>query len=144
MSNLDGLTSGQSTRLTIVDIDGVKNFSIIEAFSASENANIPDHTAMDGITRHPKFHMGWSGSFTYQRGSPALDNYIASSERNYYEGGDQVDATITQTISELDGTKSEWQFTGCVFMLTDGGQYSGTDIVKQSVTFKAKRKIRLL
>jgi hypothetical protein len=143
MSNLDGLTSGISHTLVLTDVDGLKDFTIIESFSANENADVQDHTAMDGITRHPKLHQGWHGSFVYQRGSPVLDQYFAKQERVYYQGGDQINITITETIRELNGTITQWQYTNCVLSLTDGGQYSGTTIVKQSVAFKARRKIPL-
>lgn len=143
MSNLDGLTSGISHTLVLTDIDGLKSFTNLESFSANENADVQDHTDISGITRHPKLHQGWHGSFTYQRGSNALDAYFANQERNYYQGGDQTNITITESIKELDGTISQFQFTECVLSLTDGGTYSGTTIVKQTVAFKARRKLLL-
>lgn len=143
MASLDGLTSGISQTLTMTDVNGVKEFAIIESFTANENADVQDHTAIDGITRHPKFYMGWHGSFVVQRSTPALDNYFADQERIYYQGGDQVNVTITQTIKEINGAISQWQYTDCVLSLTDGGGYSGTSIVKESVSFKARRKIKL-
>lgn len=141
MSNLDGLTSGISHTLVLTDLDGLKKFTNLESFSANENADVQDHTDIGGITRHPKLHQGWHGTFVYQRGSNDLDMYFANQERNYYQGGDQINITIKETINELNGTISEFQFTECVLSLTDGGTYSGTTIVKQTVAFKARRKI---
>lgn len=143
MSSQDGLTSGQSATVTWTDIDGNKNFQILESFSFRENSDIKDETAMDGITRHPKFWFGWHGGAVYQRGNNVLDQYFANGEANYYLGADQIDMTITLTIKELNGQISQYQFTGAVLMMEDGGTYSGTDIVKQSITWKAKRRMAL-
>lgn len=143
MASLDGLTSGQSSTVTWTDIDGNKKFEILESFTFRENSNISDETAIDGVTRHPKFYMGWHGSAVYQRGSSALDDYFASQERNYYLGGDQINMTITQTIKEVNGSTTQWQFTGVVLMMEDGGSFSGTAIVKQSISWKANRRMKL-
>jgi len=143
MSNLDGLTSGISQTLVITDINGLKTFATIESFSATENADVQSHTDINGITRHPKLHMEWTGSFVFQRTSPALDIYFADQERIYYQGGDQVNVSINETIKETDGSFTKWQYTDCVLTLTDGGRFSGTEIVKQSVSFKGRRKIKI-
>lgn len=143
MASQDGLTSGQSITIAWTDIDGNKDFEILESFTFKENSNAPDETAMDGTTRHPLFLFGWTGSAVFQRGSNFIDNYFAARERNYYLGGDQIDMTITQTIKELNGNISQYQFTGAVLQMEDGGTSSGTEIMKQTISWKSKRRIPL-
>lgn len=141
---LNGLTSGIDHKLTFTDINGVQNFQIIENFTSREDATTDKIIAMDGTVRHPKFHQGWSGSFTLERNGPFMDNYIALQEAGYYLGQDQIPITITETITENDGTVSMYQYTQCVVTLEDAGNYSGTEIVKQNVTFMGARKIQLI
>jgi len=141
---LDGLTSGIDHKITITDINGVQQFSIIEDFSAKEDAPISTQIAMDGQVRHPKFHQGWSGSFTLQRNTPFTDTYFALQEASYYLGADQIPATITETITENDGTVSQWQYSQVVLVFDDAGTFSGTDIVKQRVSFMAARRFKLV
>lgn len=143
MASQDGLTSGQSATVNWTDINGNKQYAILESFTYKEDADIPDETAMDGITRHPKFFKGWSGGAVYQRGNNVLDQYFAQQERIYYNGGDQIDLTITLTIKELNGAISQYQFVSAVMTMEDGGSYNGTAIVKQSVMWKAKRRMAL-
>lgn len=143
MASLDGLTAGQSNKIVFTSADGIEKFTILESFTAKEDAPISKEIAMDGTTRHPQFHQGWSGTAIFERGDHFLDDYIAAKERNYYLSGDQIDLTITQSISELDGTVTQYQFTGVVLTLEDGGNYSGTEIVKQSISFMAKRRLKL-
>src|ERR1700679_4233390 len=126
----NGLSTGIDHRLTFTDITGVQNFVIIENFTAKEDAVIGKEIAIDGTVRHPKFHEGWSGDFTLQRSSNVMDNYIAIQEAAYYQGIDQLPVTITETITEPDGTVSQYQYTNVVVMMNDAGNWTGTDIAK--------------
>lgn len=140
---LNGLSSGIDHKITFTDVNGVVNFAIIENFNSKEDATTDKVIAMDGTVRHPKFHQGWSGSFTLERNSDFMDAYIASQESSYYLGADQLPITITETIEENNGTISQWQYTNVVIYLEDAGNYSGTEIVKQRATFMASRKLNM-
>lgn len=140
---LNGLTSGIDSKITFIDITGVLRFAILESFTAKEDATTGKEIAIDGSVRHPKFHQGWSGSFVLERGSNFMDAYIATQETNYNLGLDQIPVTITQTITETDGTVSQYQYINCVVTLENSGNYSGTEIAKQNCTFMASRKIEL-
>jgi hypothetical protein len=141
---LDGLTSGIDTKLTFTDANGVEQFALLESFNSKEDAPIETQIQIDGQVRHPKFHQGWSGSFMLQRNSAFQDTFFALQEAAYYQGLDQIPATITQTIQENDGSVSQWQYTQVVMSFDDAGTYSGTDIVKQRVSFNAARRLQLV
>src|SRR5271166_5234906 len=121
---LDGLTSGIDHKITITDLNGVQQFAIIENFTAKEDAPVDKIVAMDGTVRHPKFHQGWSGSFTLERNSAFQDSYFAQQEASYYLGADQVPVVITETITENDGSVSQWQFSQVVLVFDNAGNYS--------------------
>lgn len=141
---LDGLTSGIDHKITFVDINGVEQYSLLESFTSKEDATVSKEIQMDGNVRHPKFHVGWSGSFVLQRNSPFADSYFAAQEASYYLGADQLNLTITETIQENDGSVSQWQYAGVVLVYEDAGNYSGTEIVKQRVSFMCARKFQLV
>jgi hypothetical protein len=140
----NGLSTGIDHKLSFVDINGQQNFVIIESFTAKEDAPTDKVIAMDGTVRHPKFHQGWSGSFVLQRSNNVMDNYIALQEASYYQGTDQIPMTITETITEVDGSLSQYQYTNVVIVLDDAGNWSGTEIVRQRITFMASRKLELV
>lgn len=141
---LDGLTSGIDHKLVLTDVNGVQNFALIESFTSKEDATVDKLIQMDGNVRHPKFHVGWSGSFVLQRNSDLTDSYFANQEALYYQGVDQQDLTILETIQENDGTVTQWQYQRVVLTLEDAGDFSGNAIVKQTVSFMAARKVALL
>lgn len=141
---LDGLTSGIDHKITFTDVNGVETFALIESFTSKEDAVTDKLIQMDGNVRHPKFHQGWSGSFVLQRNSDFTDAYFAAQESSYYQGIDQIPLTITETIQENNGTVSQFQYSQVVITLDDAGSYSGTEIVKQRVSFMAARKFQLV
>lgn len=140
----NGLSTGIDSKLTFNDINGVQRYVTIESVTAKEDATTDKVVAMDGTVRHPKFHQGWSGNFVLQRSNNVMDNYIALQEASYYRGVDQLPMTITQTITEVDGSISQYQYTNVVIYLEDSGMWSGTEIVKQHVSFQASRKLELV
>jgi hypothetical protein len=140
----NGLSTGIDHKLVFVDINGVEQFVIIENFTAKEDAVVGKEIAIDGTVRHPKFHEGWSGSFTLQRSSNFQDNYFALQEASYYQGVDQLPIVINETITETSGILSQYQYTNVVLTFESAGNWSGTEIVKQNITFMASRRLELV
>lgn len=138
--SLDGLTSGQSSRLNILDPDGkVLTWGIISNLTYAEKADILEKTPMDGITLLPKLHKLWQGTFRYFRTDNLIMDYIIEQENNYYLGGDQLPLSIHHSILEINGSTTQLQFSNVVVMLENAGDYSGTDIVEQTVSWKGSR-----
>jgi len=140
---LNGLTSGIDVKITFTDLNGVEQFALVESFTSREDAPVGKEIQIDGNVRHPKFHQGWSGSFVLQRNSNFTDAYFATQEASYYLGQDQLPVVITETITESNGTVSSYQYTNVVLVFENAGNYSGTEIVKQTVTFMASRRLNL-
>lgn len=140
---VDGLDSGIQHKVSWIDSTGILRFQLIESFQSKEDATTNKHVQMNGEVRHPKFHMGWSGSFVLERSGDFMDSYIAAQEADYLRGIDQRPVTITETITEVDGTVSQWQYTNAVLTLENAGDWTGIEITKQNVTFQARRKIKI-
>lgn len=138
-----GLSSGVTNTLTFVDQNGNVNFTGIESFTAKEDAPTERFIQMNGVVSNPQFPHGWSGSFMIGRKGNFMDNYIAAKESDYYANGNQITMTITQTIKESDGSISQYQYLGVVITLDSAGDWTGTSIVKQSVSYVASRRIKI-
>jgi hypothetical protein len=133
--NLDGLTSGASTTLNIVENGKIVEWELITNFTYKEDSQIMKKIPMNAFPLHPKLFQGWSGSFSYFRSNSAIVDYIIAQQRNYYLGGDQIGLTINQTIREMNGLLTSYKFSNVVVLLDNGGSFSGTDIVEQSLSF---------
>ena len=141
---LDGLSAGVSHTLSFVDSTGNLLFNTaLESFSSKPDTSIEKFVQADGQTRHPKFHMGGSGSFIVGRESSYIDDYFITQQNIYLSGGNQVDVTVTETVQEGDGSITQYQYVNCVLTLDDSGTWSGTAIVKQHISFAYSKKTKL-
>ena len=137
MASLNGLQSGIDLKFSYVDVNGTQNFTLLESISFMQDAPINKQVLIDGNVLLPQFYQGWHGTMTFARNGSALDDYVRNQEANYRLGGDQIMGTINITISNPNGTVSRTVYFNVAIQLTDGGTYSGTDIVKQTVNWEA-------
>ena len=119
-----------------IDLQNVSGF---EANAVYQKVNVE---RLDGQVIHADLPKGWTGTFTMERANDALDAYFAGSELAWYQGGIIQNATVTQAISEADGSTSRYQFTGS--SLTFGKQTWKADApVTLDVAFTATQRVRL-
>lgn len=143
--SLDGLSAGISHTLSFVDpVQGTLQFTTaIKSFTSKPDTQTDKFVQMDGRVRHPKFHTGGSGSFVVGRDSSYIDDYFINQQNQYLSGQNQVDVTITETILESDGSTTQYQYVNCVLSLDDSGEWSGTAIVEEHVSFMYEKKTKL-
>jgi len=120
-----------------VTINGITSFDSKPGTVKLKSVNISG-----GITRR-SIPDGHSGSFEVDRQDATFDTYFANREANYYGGLPPGAIFITQTITELDGTTTQFQFTDVELYPEDAGKYTGQEKVTQKFTFEAARKIPL-
>jgi len=140
---LNGFTVGRDIALTFVGPNGPLQFNLITDFRSKPEITDQKIKGLDGITRHVRFPDGWSGSLSIERQDSTIDDYFAQLEANYYAGLNEQSMTITETITEVNGSVSQYQYTGVLLKLDDAGDYSGDKTVKQSVSFVAQRRFKV-
>jgi hypothetical protein len=86
---------------------------------------------------------GWEGSFEVERGSSAVDDFIAAAEVAYRTSGSLPYGQVYQYVNEPDGSTSTYQYTGVVFRLVNAGIWRGDGAVKQKLEFFAAARVRL-
>jgi hypothetical protein len=86
---------------------------------------------------------GHEGSFEFDRQDSSVEAAFAQYEANFYAQLPPPTATITQTITELDGSITQFQYIGVQLNLTDAGSWKGLDKVNPKVGWKASKKIPL-
>ena len=58
---------------------------------------------------------GWEGSFELERGSSAVDDFIAAAEQQYFNGTSLAAGTMYQYVTETDGSTSTYQYDNVPF-----------------------------
>jgi hypothetical protein len=98
---------------------------------------------IDGSQLAAELPKGWDGHFELERGSSAVDDFIARIEQAYVSGSAVPTGTLYQYVSEVDCSTSTYQYDQVVFKLTQAGLWRGDQSVKQRLDFFASRRKRV-
>lgn len=137
---VNGLSVGRDITLTFTNNQGTITTNRIKMFSCKQKTSNRETAALDGINRHINIPMGWEGNFEMERVSRVIDDYFANQEAIYYSGQNVPTITITETITEPDGSVSQYQFVGVVMSLESAGEWKADDYVTQKVAFSAQQR----
>lgn len=122
----------------------VLQVSYITAFTAKQNTKELDSKGLDGINRLSSLPDTWSGDFSVDRANSNLDDYFAAVEAGYYSNNGVLNAVrITETISEANGVITQYRYDGVALSYTDAGNYAGDAYVKQKISWKASKRIKV-
>lgn len=141
--SLTAFSIGRDTQLVIMGPSGRLDLSHVTSFESRQITSSLRVSRIDGKQLGAELPKGWEGSFEVERGTSALDDFIASLEQGYYTGSGSQSGTLYQYITELDGSVSTYQFDGVVFKLATAGAWKGDSSVKQKLEFYASRKRRI-
>ena len=136
-------STGRDVTLTIVTPTGPLNLNLITGFHATPDTGEVKVKGLDGITRHAMFPDGWRGGFDVERADSTLDVYFGQLESQYYAGQATAYSTITETISEPNGSVTQWRYINVLLRLDDAGSYMGDQTVKQKMSFVSSRRIQI-
>ncbi len=143
MSASNQFNVGKDVSLDIIGPSGPLRFSIMTGFDAKQNTHPLESLGMDGINRFDEAQKGWSGSFSLDRSDGTVDKYFAQKEANYYNGVSNPAVSITETIAEIDGSVSQFRYTGVCLTYADAGKKSADNKISMSISFRASRRIQV-
>ncbi len=134
---------GRDITLVLVTSGGPLHIRGITSFQSKQDTTENKIIKLDGITDHVRFFVGWSGRFMIERKDETLDAYFSQLEASYYAGVNEQYASITETISELDGSISQFRYLKVLLKFDDAGDWRGDTTVKQNMSFVASRRIQI-
>lgn len=86
---------------------------------------------------------GWKISAKCDRQDATLDDFCAQYEAAYWAGQNVLTGSITETITEVDGTTSRYRYTNVNLKVTDPGSWSSEKLVDQTLEADASRRLKL-
>ena len=104
-----GYTIGRDIAVDINTPTGKLRIPKIMSFDSKPQVSTHKITPLNGITDELQIPVGWNGTITAERMDATLDDFWAKWEDNYYNGIDQPRGTITETITESNGTISVYR-----------------------------------
>ncbi len=130
--------------LTVVGPNGPITFNRVTSFTSSQETKNLQSDGIDGTTLYDEIPKGWKGTFELERAGGQLDAYFAQAEARYFSGGGTYSASITENVQEPDGGTSQFRYDGVSLKLNNAGTWAGDAYVKQSVSFNASRRRKVI
>ena len=132
------------SQITIIDsTQGPVTFNGMVELTARPRTKKLESETIAGKTVFRNVPNGHEGTFQFDRQDGSLDAYFAAWEANFYAGLPPPQIVITQTVNELDGSVSQFQYQGVQLDLDDAGSWKGLDKVTYRVGWRASLKIPL-
>lgn len=137
---VNGLNVGKDVTLNIVTPAGLLRIKGRKSFSSRQMTHALTHVGMDGNIRLAELPAGWEGDIEIDRADSSLDDYMARSEADYYSGVTTATISISETITNPDGSTSQYLYAGVVLKYSDAGKKSGDAFIAQKLDWRAARR----
>lgn len=142
--SINGFSVGKDVSVDIVTQLGAFTFRVRTGFESRPRYAERESHSLDGINRHIPIPSGWEGSLELDRGDNNVDAFFAATEALYYSGQPIQRATITETITNPDGSVSQYQFVGVTLMLREAGSWKGDDKTMMRMDFRSQKRNQIL
>lgn len=134
---------GRDCQLVVIGPTGRIDLTHVTGFESRQNTQPIRVDRLDGVQMGAELPKGWEGSFELERGSSAVDDFIAAAEQTFYTNGNVPTCTLYQYVAEANGSTSTYQYDTVVFKLSGAGTWKGDQSVKQKLEFFASRRTRI-
>ena len=134
---------GRDCQLVVMGPFGRIDLTHVTGFESRQLTQAVRVDRIDGQQLAAELPKGWDGSFEIERGSAAVDDFIARIEAAYQAGQQTGTGSLYQYVSESDGSTSTYQFDGVTFKLTHAGAWRGDQSVRQQLAFFASSRRRI-
>jgi hypothetical protein len=140
-----GYSVGRDTKLVFVDeaSGNVVTWSILSSADFKPDFKQLQWKAIDGTNSFAEIPQGWIGTFTVDRAGPDLMDYAVANENDYFLGNTAATVYLQQTITNPDGSTSQYRFVNGAVKLVDAGKWSGDDKVTQTVAARFSRCLKV-
>jgi hypothetical protein len=134
---------GRDCQLVVMGPYGRVDLTHVTGFESRQVTAPVRVDRIDGVLLATELPKGWEGAFELERGSAAVDDFIAQVEAAYHAGNAVASGTLYQYVAEVDGSTSTYQYDNAVFKLSQAGTWRGDASVKQRLEFYASTRKRM-
>lgn len=138
-----GYNTGKDVAIDINGPYGPVRIPKIMSFDSKPKTTSQEITPLNGLTDELLIPKGWTGTIEAERVDGTLDDWWAQFESDYFNGINQVPATITETISNPDGSLSVYRYTHVILKFEDAGKKEGDKTIRQSMSFTSRRRLKV-
>jgi hypothetical protein len=140
---INNFNIGRDCQLVLIGPAGRVDLSYVTGFESRQITHSIRVDKLDGTQISAELPRGWEGTFELERGTSAVDDFIAAAEQSYFNGDGVPFGTVYQYVTETDGSISTYQYNTVVFKLANAGNWKGDASVKQKLEFFASQRQRV-
>ena len=140
---INSFSIGRDCQLVVLGPFGRVDLTYVTGFESRQLTQSVRLDRLDGVPMGAELPKGWEGSFDVERGTSAVDDFIAAAEQVFFAQGNLHAGTVYQYVAEVDGSTSTYQYSGVVFKLVNAGTWRGDAAVKQKLEFFATQRVRV-
>ena len=137
----NNFTIGKDLALVVVGPSGVLELNNVTSYKSTRNSTDLTSKGIDGLTRHANLPDSYTIAINLDRTDATLDRFFARLEADYFAGVNIKSGTVLETITEKDGSITQFRYEECVLKYEGGGEYKGDSFVSTTLTIMATRKI---
>lgn len=137
----NGFSVGRDLSLTVFTSEGVIGTAGLTAFEARQLTSEIRQPLISGDVLAAYLPEGWQGVAEFTRLDDGLDDWFAAAESAYLAGQAPATAEITETITNPDGTVSQFVYRNVALRLESPGAWAGGKEVRQRVNWIASRRM---
>lgn len=135
---VNGFTVGTDTVVTLISpLGAVLKFSKITGYTSKEINHDFNVNGLDGSANYGHQNRGYEGTITVERASSAVEDFFCTRNLAELNGTNIGSGSIVRTITENDGSVSQYTDTGVDFVLNNGGDFQGVGTVKMELGWKS-------
>jgi hypothetical protein len=134
---INNFSVGRDVAVDITGPNGPVTLSIVTHFDSKPMTKKQESHGIDGVVRFQYIPGGWQGTIEIDRANSNADDLHYTLETLYYNGSNVPAGTITETITEPDGSVTQWRFERVMFVLDDAGAFKGDSKVTQKLAWCA-------
>ena len=140
---INAFSIGRDCQLVVMGPFGRVDLTYVTGFDCRQVTQSVRLDRLDGVPMGAELPKGWEGSFEVERGTSAVDDFMAAAEQAFFTQGNLPAGTVYQYVQEVDGSTSTYQFSGVVFKVANAGSWRGDASVKQKLEFFATQRQRM-
>lgn len=113
-------------------------------FSAEPITKTINSEPLNGPPLFAEAPNGWKGTIEFDRTDASIDDYFAKNEALYFNFGNPITGTITQTIAEKTGAVSQYVFIGVAIKPSQMGKWKAAEKVAIQLDWSASTRVKIL
>lgn len=143
-----GRSVGRDLSIVLIDanFNGGQSLSwpVISTVDFKQKVKTLNWISLDGQNSYADIPQGWDVTVMVDRANGAVMNYIVAAEASYFSGSSTSQFYLSATITNADGSVSQYRFVDGTASLSDGGKFTGDDKVSLKVDLKFARCLRII